>query len=100
MEDLARARVLAVERLGAEDEDVLVNLGSENGLTVLEMLDTARRITGRNIEGRITKRRAGDPPCLIASSRLAHEVLGWTAQCSDAETIIASMWELYRQESK
>lgn len=100
VEDLARAHVLAVQRLGAKEEDVIVNLGSEKGLTVFEMLDTARRITGKNIEGRITGRRAGDPPALIASSRHAKDVLGWTAQCSDAETIIASMWELYRGELK
>lgn len=100
VEDLARAHVLAVERLGSKEEDIVVNLGSEDGLTVLEMLETARRITGKKIESRITNRRAGDPPVLIASSRLARDMLGWTAQCSDAQTIIASMWELYRQELK
>lgn len=97
VDDLARAHVLAVERLARVDEDILVNLGSENGLTVLEMLETARRITNRPIEGRITGRRAGDPPVLIASSARAKELLGWKAECSDAETIIASMWRLYKE---
>lgn len=97
VEDLARAHVLAVEHLGERKEDVIVNLGSEKGLTVLEMLEAARRITGRSIESRITNRRAGDPPELIASSKKARDILGWQTECSDADTIIASMWELYRQ---
>lgn len=100
VDDLARAHVLAVEHLGQNQKELIVNLGSEKGLTVLEMLDASRRITGRPIEGRITARRAGDPPELIASSKKAYEILGWKAECSDAETIISSMWELYRQEAR
>ncbi|MDR2111169.1 MAG: UDP-glucose 4-epimerase GalE, partial [Spirochaetaceae bacterium] len=64
----------------------------------LEIIEAARRISGRPIPARITGRRPGDPAKLTASSGLARELLGWTAQYSDPDTLIRTTWEAYRKK--
>jgi len=96
VEDLADAHVRALDYIARNDLDLTVNLGSENGMTVMEMVETAREITGREIVIKESPRRVGDPPSLIASSARAHDLLGWSARYSDARTIIESMWNVYR----
>ncbi|MCE9599732.1 MAG: UDP-glucose 4-epimerase GalE [Spirochaetia bacterium] len=97
VEDLADAHVRALQYISNENRDITVNLGSETGISVMEMINTAKRISGRNVPYRIVGRREGDPPELIASSGLAHQLLDWQARHSDAETIIQSMWNLYKE---
>lgn len=94
--DLADAHVRALERLEGRGEHVVVNLGSQSGVSVKEMIDAARRITGKSIPATVVGRRPGDPAKLIASSKKAHEVLGWKAECSDVDTVIATMWDAYK----
>ena len=94
--DLARGHVAALDYLVRTREDITVNLGSENGVTVKEMVDTARRITGREIPIKIEPRRAGDPATVLATSKKAHELLGWKAVESDVESLIASTWGVYK----
>ena len=93
--DLAEAHALALERLTAGGGSFTVNLGSENGISVKSMLETARKITGRPIPGVIAGRRAGDPARVVASSSKAREILGWEAKHSDVETLIESTWKVY-----
>jgi UDP-glucose 4-epimerase len=93
--DLAEAHALALERLTGGGGSFTVNLGSENGISVKSMLETARKITGRPIPGVITGRRAGDPARVVASSSKAREILGWEAKHSDVETLIESTWKVY-----
>ncbi len=93
--DLANAHVSAMEYLVSQDASLTVNLGSENGLSVKEMIDTARKVTGQPIDAEVAPRRAGDPAKLIASSSTAQSALGWNARHSDAETLIKSMWRVY-----
>ncbi len=93
--DLALAHVRSLEYISGQDESIAVNLGSERGITVLEMLETARRVTGRPIPSRIAARRPGDPAELVASSALARELLGWTAQRSDPETLVGTTFQAY-----
>jgi len=95
--DLAEAHYAALMHLVEEPGSFAVNLGSERGLSVLEILDTARRITGRPIPAVMTGRRPGDPAKLVASSAAAKKLLGWEAKYSDAETIIATSWRAYAQ---
>ncbi len=95
--DLARAHVAALDRISAGNPSFVVNLGSEAGISVLEILEAARRITGKPIPARITARRPGDPAKLVASSSLARELLGWEAQFSDVETLVSTTWEAYRK---
>lgn len=89
--DLAQAHLLALEYLEREDKSGIFNLGSGDGYSVKEIIDTARRITGREIPAKVEPRRAGDPSVLIASNQKAAEVLGWVPQ-RGLEQIIADAW--------
>lgn len=96
--DLADAHYRALLALMDGRDSFAVNLGSERGLSVLEMIEAARRITGRPIPARITGRRPGDPATLIASSAKAKSMLGWEARYSDPETLIATSWHAYSKK--
>ena len=89
--DLAEAHLLALEHLEKTGESGVVNLGSGDGYSVKEIIDTARRITGKEIPAKVEPRRAGDPSVLIASNHKAAEVLGWTPK-RGLEEIIADAW--------
>lgn len=96
--DLARAHVSALEYIVRDGESLAVNLGSEHGVSVLEMVEQARKVTGRDIPAVITPRRPGDPAELVASSSRARELLGWEPRFSDTATLIESTWRVYRQQ--
>ncbi|GMO56842.1 MAG: UDP-glucose 4-epimerase GalE [Treponemataceae bacterium] len=105
--DLARAHVMALDYItkntdngNADNEttngrNIIVNLGSEKGVSVTEMLDAARKITGKPIPAEYAPRRAGDTACLYATSAYAKELLGWEPKYSDVDTLIASTWKAY-----
>ena len=95
--DLARAHVLALDYISKNNESLTVNLGSEVGVTVTEMLDAARKITGKEIPAEYVGRRAGDPACLYATSKLAREKLGWVPEYSDVDTLVKTTWEAYQK---
>lgn len=98
--DLAAAHVLALDYISEKDESISVNLGSEKGVSVKEMLEAARKITGREIPAEFVGRRAGDPANLVATSALAREKLGWIPKFSDVETLLKSTWEAYKKNAK
>lgn len=89
--DLAEAHLLALEYLERTGRSDIFNLGSGNGYSVREIIETARRITGRSIPSEVEARRAGDPSVLIASNRKAREVLGWSPK-RRLDEIIADAW--------
>ena len=93
--DLAVGHVAALEYMKKNDASLIVNLGSEEGLSVLEILEQARRITGKPIPAVITARRPGDPAKLVAGSQLAQKLLGWKARYSDVETLVKTSWNVY-----
>ena len=95
--DLARAHVLALDYITSKKESITVNLGSETGVSVTEMLEAARRITGEPIPAKYVGRRPGDPACLYATSKYAYEKLGWKAEHSDVDTLISSTWNVYKK---
>jgi UDP-glucose 4-epimerase len=95
--DLASAHAAALEFISKNGKSLTVNLGSETGTTVLEILEAARRISGRPIPSSVTGRRSGDPAGLTASSKLARELLGWKADHSRIDTIIQSTWDVYKK---
>lgn len=90
--DLAAAHVLALDAIASGFSGAL-NLGSDEPFTVLEVVQTVERITGRKVKYRIGPRRPGDPPGLLASSRLAEKQLGWKKSCSALEEIVRSACE-------
>lgn len=89
--DLAEAHLLALEYLDKGGKSDAFNLGSGDGYSVKEIIDTARKITGREIPAIVEPRRAGDPSVLIASNKKAAQVLGWKPE-RGLETIIADAW--------
>ncbi|MGM0443644.1 MAG: UDP-glucose 4-epimerase GalE [Fibrobacterota bacterium] len=95
--DLADAHLRAFEKIHKDDRSLTVNLGSETGVTVQEMIDTARSITGRTIPADMAPPRAGDPSVVLASAEYAKKLLGWKARHSDAQTLIQSTWNAYRK---
>jgi len=95
--DLAEAHALALERLVQSGKSFTVNLGSENGISVKSMLETACVVTGRSLPAVIAPRRAGDPAKVVASSSKAQELLGWKASSSDVKTLISSTWNIYQK---
>jgi UDP-glucose 4-epimerase len=90
IEDLGQAHLLALERLEPGTHHV-VNLGTGDGYTVREVIEAARKVTGREIPVRDEDRRPGDPPQLIAANARARELLGWEPRRS-LEEMIADAW--------
>src|SRR5690242_3894487 len=89
--DLARAHILALGIL--DKRSAIYNLGcGGDGYSVRDVIDTARRVTGKEIPVQIGPRRAGDPAVLIASSDKIKSELGWQPQFQDLGKIIDSAW--------
>ena len=91
LKDLASAHILALEKdaLGA------YNLGTGQGVSVKEIVETCRRVTGHPIPVKDCPRRPGDPPALYASGRKARERMGWNPIHSDIETIVRDAWAFH-----
>ena len=90
--DLADAHILAVKYLREGNESTAFNLGSSTGFSNLQILEAARRVTGKEIPAEMAPRRPGDPDTLIAASDKARSVLGWKPQFDNIDKIIASAW--------
>jgi len=91
--DLAEAHVLAIEYLRRGGTTDRLNLGSGDGFSVMQVIETARKVTGKTIPTKIEGRRAGDPPKLVADASRAAQVLGWKPVESDLASILRSQWE-------
>jgi UDP-glucose 4-epimerase len=95
--DLAVAHAQALEYLQNKGENLIINLGSETGITVLEILRKAQEITGREIPHNIVDRRPGDTASVVASAAFAKQVLGWQAKHSDVDTLVRTTWGAYQK---
>lgn len=90
--DLAQAHILALK--GRESGPF--NLGTGNGYSVLEVVETAREVTGHPIPAEIAPRRPGDPAKLVAGAEKARKILKWKPQFDDLEAIIQSAWNWHQ----
>jgi UDP-glucose 4-epimerase len=90
--DIATAHACAFDYLHRTNENFACNLGTGRGHSVKEIIDTAQRITGREIPVVYAARRAGDPPILVADATLAEKLLGWTAAYTDIAETIRTAW--------
>ncbi|MCT3532068.1 UDP-glucose 4-epimerase, partial [Latilactobacillus curvatus] len=90
--DLADAHILALGYLEEGHDSNAFNLGSSTGFSNMEIVEAARKVTGKAIPVTMAPRRAGDPSTLIAASDKAREVLGWTPQYDNMEAIIETAW--------
>lgn len=95
--DLAEAHVLALKSLLAGGPGDVINLGTEAGHSVLEVIRTAEKVTGRPVPYDVAPRRQGDVAVLLASKAKAERVLGWTPRLSSLETIVESAWNWHRK---
>ena len=91
VKDLAEAHLLALEYLERGGSSDVFNLGNGAGYSVREIIETARRITGKEIKAVVEPRRCGDPSVLIASNKKAAEVLGWKPVLG-LDQIISDAW--------
>ncbi len=92
VQDLAEAHILAMEALERGSNSATYNLGNGKGFSVLEVLQTARRITGKEIPEIPAERRPGDPAVLVASSDRIKRELGWNIQWPNLAEIIETAW--------
>ncbi len=89
------AHLRAVDYLLAGGTSTALNVGSGMGYTVLEVIESVRRVTGRDVSVRLADRRAGDPPELIADPTAARDALGWLPVQSELDEIVRSAWLLH-----
>ncbi len=94
--DLGSAHLLALDYLRKGGVSDRINLGNGKGYSVLEVIETVRKVTGHAIPARMEPRRAGDPSTLVASSERARRVLGWKPERPALEDIVASAWRWHR----
>ena len=93
--DLADAHLLALQALetpSAADARLIFNLGNGQGFSVLEVIESARRITGHRIPAEVHPRRTGDPAFLVASSEKAIRELGWKPRYTQLDDILRTAW--------
>ena len=90
--DLAQAHLLALHAL-TDRTQLIYNVGNGRGFSVREVIESARRVTGRHIAVREAARRPGDPAVLVAGSDKIREELDWEPQHSDLDTIMATAWD-------
>ncbi len=91
--DLADAHILSLAYLRDGGKSDFINLGTGHGYSVLEVIESARKVTGRPIPFKKEPRRPGDPAQLVADAAKAQAVLGWKPVKSDMATILRSQWE-------
>jgi len=94
--DLAQAHFLALGAL-ENNSRLIYNLGSGQGFTVREVIDSARRVTGREIAVEECERRPGDPAVLVASSEKIKHELGWRPKFPELDQIMASAWQWHQR---
>jgi UDP-glucose 4-epimerase len=94
--DLCEAHWLALESLRDGASSQAYNLGNGNGFSVLEVIETAKKVTGVDFAVKHEARRAGDPPRLVADSSAIKAKLGWSPRYADLDTIIAHAWAFER----
>ena len=98
--DLADAHLRALSFLEEQDEDLVLNLGTSKGISVLEILDAARKVSGMDLPVILSDRRPGDPAVVLASAEKAERLLEWSPAFSDVETILKTMLAAYRSHHR
>ncbi|MEM9276137.1 MAG: UDP-glucose 4-epimerase GalE [Cyanobacteria bacterium P01_F01_bin.143] len=95
--DLAQAHILALKYLLKDGKTDVFNLGNGNGFSVKEVIETAKKVTGKEIKALECDRRPGDPPTLVGSGQKARSILGWDPQYSALEDILSHAWQWHQK---
>ncbi|MBN1788279.1 MAG: UDP-glucose 4-epimerase GalE [Sedimentisphaerales bacterium] len=96
IEDLCSAHLLALEKLNYENE-LIYNLGNGKGYSVQQVIETVKKVSGKNFRVVNDLRRAGDPPILTADATKAIEGLGWEVKYPELEAIIETAWKWHSE---
>jgi UDP-glucose-4-epimerase GalE len=97
--DLAKAHVLSLKKLLKSSQSEFINLGTNRGYSVLEIINKTEEITGEKVLYTESPRREGDVPVLLASREKAEKILGWKLGHSDIETIIETAWNWHKKSA-
>ena len=98
--DLAQAHVLGLEYLLKRGDSTVFNLGNCSGFSVIEVIETAKEVTGKEIKIVECDRRPGDPPILVGSSDKARGILDWHPQYPNLNDIVAHAWQWHQQRHR
>jgi UDP-glucose 4-epimerase len=96
IEDLCGAHLLALNKLDKQPE-LIYNLGNSRGYSVREVIDTVKKVSGKNFKVTETARRPGDPPVLTADAAKAKKELGWKVQYPELEKIVETAWRWHNK---
>lgn len=96
--DLATAHILALQYLNNEKKSDFFNLGNQLGTSVLQVIDSIKRITGKDFKVIISERRDGDPAKLIGSSKKAENILGWRQVYGNIDIIVEHAWRWHEDK--
>ncbi|NYB51140.1 MAG: UDP-glucose 4-epimerase GalE [Methanobacteriaceae archaeon] len=97
--DLADAHIKALKYLEEGGQSEVFNLGNGNGFSVREVIEEAKKVTGKKIKATETERRPGDPPILVGSSEKARRILKWQPKYDDLNKIITTAWEWHKKDN-
>ena len=97
--DLAKAHVLSLKKLLKSSQSEFINLGTNKGYSVLEIINKTEEITGEKVLYTESPRREGDVPVLLASRDKAEKILGWKLYHSNIETIIETAWNWHKKSA-
>lgn len=95
--DLAQAHVKALQKLEQKEGSIALNLGTERGYSVREVIEAIERRWKRKIPLKVADKREGDPPSLIAQAQKTRTYLEWEPRLSTLSTILESAWEWHTQ---
>ncbi len=95
--DITNAHLLGLEYLEKGGKSNIFNLGNGNGFSIQEVIDTALKVTQKEILVKIAARRPGDPPMLVGSADKAQRILGWKPQYSSLEAILSHAWQWHQK---
>lgn len=96
--DLAVGHAMAFKQLQKTSTSFIVNLGVQQGASVLDIIKMAEKVSGKKVPYRIVERRPGDPASLIADPSKAYSLMGWKAKHSDLKTLIETTWKAYQSQ--
>ncbi|QNQ82709.1 UDP-glucose 4-epimerase GalE [Lactobacillus sp. PV037] len=96
VEDLIDAHILALQHLIKTNKSDIFNLGTAQGYSNLEILESAKKVTGIDIPYKIGPRRGGDPDSLVADSTKARTILGWKPKHENVDEVIATAWKWHQ----
>ncbi len=96
IDDLCRAHLLALKKLD-QNSEIICNLGNQRGYSVREVIETVKKVSGKDFKVVETDRRPGDVPVLTADATKARNKLGWKIQKPELEEMVSTAWQWHNE---